>query len=253
MFDILKIRYKHGRQYIKDIKKASVIAPFRGYPEIKPDVRCGECRICVDSCPSGAISTGPFSIDMGLCVFCGDCEKGCGKNKISFTPYHDISSTSRDKLVVTENESSGDFTENSVIVRSKIRKIFGRSVRLREVSAGGCNGCEMELNACSNVNFDMGRYGIEFTASPKHADGIVITGPVSSNMADALRDTYDSVPTPRIIIAVGACAISGGIFRNSGSVNRSFFDFHKVDLFVPGCPAHPLTFIRGILRFLGTV
>ena len=109
----------------------------------------------------------------------------------------------------------------------------------------------MELNACSNANFDMGRYGIEFVASPRHADGIVVTGPVTKNMAKALEDTFFACPAPRILIVVGACAISGGIYQDSEELDRTFFDRHTPDLYIPGCPAHPLTIINGILEFLG--
>ena len=144
-----------------------------------------------------------------------------------------------------------DYHKNSIEVRTEIQKVFGKSLKLRQVSAGGCNGCEMELNACSNVNFDMGRFGIDFVASPRHADGIVITGPVTENMANALEDCYKSVPNPKIVILCGACAISGGIFQNSAKLNREFIETHKIDLYIPGCPVHPLTFINAILDFTG--
>ena len=109
----------------------------------------------------------------------------------------------------------------------------------------------MELNACSNVNFDMGRFGIEFVASPRHADGIVITGPITENMASALNDTYLATPSPKLIVLAGSCAISKGIFYDSKALNREFLDKHKPDLYVPGCPIHPLTFINGLLGLLG--
>jgi Ni,Fe-hydrogenase III small subunit len=125
--------------------------------------------------------------------------------------------------------------------------MFGRSLKLRQVSAAGCNGCELELNASGNVNFDMGRFGIEFVASPRHADGIVITGPVSKNMGKALQDTYNSISDPKIVIAFGACAISGGQFAEAPELDRSFFDTIKVDLYIPGSPPHPLTFINAVL------
>ena len=103
------------------------------------------------------------------------------------------------------------------------------------------------MNASGNVNFDMGRYGIEFVASPRHADGIVITGPISGNMAEALQICYDATPSPKIVVLTGTAAISGGIFENSPDLIRSFFNDIKPDLYVPGNPPHPLTFINGIL------
>ena len=130
--------------------------------------------------------------------------------------------------------------------------ISGGSLKLRQVSAGGDNSCELELNACSNVNFDMGRFGIEFVASPRHADGIVITGPITANMAAALQTCYDAMPEPKLIILAGVDAISGGIFAGSPALDRRFLDKNNVDLYVPGNPMHPLTFINGVLDLIGS-
>jgi len=143
------------------------------------------------------------------------------------------------------------YEKTAIQARKDIKKLFGRSLKLRSVSAGGCNGCEMELNACSNVNFDMGRFGIDVVASPRHADGIIITGPITENMVYALNDSYLAVPHPKIIIVVGSCAISGGKFAGSPAINREFLKNHKIDLYIPGCPVHPLTVINGILNFIG--
>jgi Ni,Fe-hydrogenase III small subunit len=129
--------------------------------------------------------------------------------------------------------------------------MFRRSLKLRQVSAGGDNSCEMELGAAGNVNFDMGRYGIEFVASPRHADGLVITGPLSENMARALEICYDATPAPKVIILVGTDAISGGLFAGSPALKRDFIESHHIDLYVPGNPAHPLTFINGVMDLLG--
>ena len=144
-----------------------------------------------------------------------------------------------------------EYRERAIETRKEIHRLFGRSLKLRQVSAGGCNGCETELIACGNVNFDMGRFGIDFVASPRHADGIVLTGPITKNMAPALRDAYKSIADPKIVIAVGACAISGGVFADSTELNRSFLGEIRIDLFVPGCPPHPLTFINAVLDFIG--
>lgn len=244
MLDILKIKFNQGNQYIPDLRKAEAHEKFRGLPGIDYK-NCNNCKNCEEVCPTGAISLSPLSIDLGKCVFCGDCERECPENSIKFTNEHRLASSKRENLIV-----NGKKNKSLETGMAGIKRIFGRSLKLRQVSVGGCNGCEMELAACSNPNFDMGRYGIEFTASPRHADGIVITGPVTENMAAALEDTLRAIPEPRLIIAVGACAISGGIFASSSAVKRDFFDNHKIDLFVPGCPPHPLTFINGILRLI---
>jgi Ni,Fe-hydrogenase III small subunit/Pyruvate/2-oxoacid:ferredoxin oxidoreductase delta subunit len=249
MFDMIRVIINQGFQAIKDIRKAVVHEKFRGYPVMDVS-KCSICSHCEQICPSRAITAKPLRIDLGKCVFCGDCERECPRKAIAYTNFHKISSTAREHLVVEAGKDAQDYAKEAVKAREDIKKIFGRSLKLRQVSAGGCNGCEMELGACSNVNFDMGRFGIDFTASPRHADGIVITGPVSENMAKALEDTYQSTPDPKIIIAVGSCAISGGVFADSPALDRGFFSRNPVDLYVPGCPVHPLTFINGILDFL---
>ena len=133
----------------------------------------------------------------------------------------------------------------------RIKKLFGRSLKLRVVSAGSCNGCEMELQALGNVVFDLSRFGIQFVASPRHADGILVAGAVSKNMAQALKDTYDAVPEPKIVIAVGACAIRGGPFEGSPEVLNGAASVLPVDLTIPGCPPHPLVILKGLLHLLG--
>jgi Ni,Fe-hydrogenase III small subunit len=138
-------------------------------------------------------------------------------------------------------------------LEERTRKLFGRSLRLRSVAAGSCNGCEAELVALGNVVFDMARFGIQFVASPRHADGIVVTGAVSRNMRLALERTYEAVPPPKLVIAVGACAINGGPFAGSPEVSDGVGEILPVDLWVPGCPPHPLTTLDGLLRVLGTI
>ena len=136
-------------------------------------------------------------------------------------------------------------------VRPEIGRYFGRSLQLREVCAGGDASVEMELNATGNVNFDLGRYGIGFTASPRHADGVVVSGPITVNMAEALRICCDAVADPKILVVCGSEACSGGLFAGSRAVDRTFFDTHAADLWLPGAPTHPMTFIDGILNLLG--
>ncbi len=244
MSDTLKLRIYQGQQFIKDIQNAQMREQFRGFPAISNlNAQCQE-----DICPTGAINSNPLSIDMGKCTFCGKCSKYC--SEIKFSNYYKLASTSRENLVITENMTGEEYHKTAIETKKEIQKIFGKSLKLRQVSAGGCNGCEMELNACSNVNFDMGRFGIDFVASPRHADGIVITGPITENMAYALEDCYKSTPNPKIVILCGACAISGGIFQNSTKLNREFLQKHHIDLYIPGCPVHPLTFINAILDFV---
>jgi Ni,Fe-hydrogenase III small subunit/Fe-S-cluster-containing hydrogenase component 2 len=249
MLDLIKIRIEQGKQYIPDVRKAEIGKKFRGFPVLNEDL-CRNCKTCESVCPSNAISFQPLSLDIGKCVFCGNCAQSCPANAISFSNFHKTSSTSREFLKIKTGLSKEDYLKSAIDSKREITKIFGRSLKLRNVSAGGCNGCELELNACSNVNFDMGRFGIDIVASPRHADGIIITGPVSENMAYALEETFKAIPEPRIVIAVGACAISGGAFQESPALDRRFFDKYKVDLYVPGCPSHPLTIINGILDFL---
>lgn len=187
-----------------------------------------------------------LSIDMGKCTFCGKCK--C--EAIRFSNRYKLGSTSRDRLIITEESDPDEYEKQAIVARKEIKKVFSKSLKLRQVSAGGCNGCEMELNACSNCNFDMGRFGIDFVASPRHADGLVITGSISENMAWALEDCYKSTPDPKIVILAGACAISGGVFQTSDKLNREFLEKYPVDLYIPGCPIHPLTFINAVLSFI---
>ena len=250
MFDMLKIRLRHGNQTIPDIRKTRPPERFRGFPVIGGG-ECGDCSRCGEICPTGAISTGPVRMDLGKCILCGDCREACPRSAIEFTNSPRMAASSRDRLVIGADIAPEEYEKTAIAVREEIRRLFGRSLKLRSVSAGGCNACEMELNACSNVNFDMGRFGIDIVASPRHADGLVVTGPVTKNMAAALEDTWRATSEPRILIAAGACAVSGGLFSASEEIDRAFFDRHQADLFIPGCPFHPLTFINGVLDLLG--
>ena len=246
MNDAIKIRVLQGDPIIYDVKNASLPKLFRGLPKIEDKACLSGCRACAEICPTNAIAINPVSINLGLCIFCPLCEEACPGKIIHFTNNYRTSVDSREKLIISKETKAISPEKAS----EKIRKYFGKSLKLRQISAGGCNGCELELNALSNVNFDMGRYGIEFVASPRHADGIVITGPLTQNMANAAEICYEAVPNPKIIILVGACAISGGAFQNSKEIRRKFLEENKIDLFIPGCPPHPLTFINGLLDWL---
>ncbi|MFM9908105.1 MAG: hypothetical protein ACKVOW_02080 [Chitinophagaceae bacterium] len=242
----IKILKQLGKQFIPDVTKPQVPGPFKGRPEISLEKVDEEALTLL--CPTGAIGKSPVSIDMGKCVMCGECAFAF-PNKIKFTTDYKIATNVRERLVVKEGDVNPIMLEESKI-RAEIRSLFGRSLKLREISAAGANADEQELNACGNPNFDMGRFGIEFLASPRHCDGIVITGPISENMAEATQVCYDAVPDPKIIILVGTDAISGGIFTGSGALNRSFLDQYAIDLYVPGNPPHPLTFVNGVLELI---
>jgi Ni,Fe-hydrogenase III small subunit len=130
------------------------------------------------------------------------------------------------------------------------RKLFGRSLHIREVDAGSCNGCELEISALGNPYYDMERFGLHFVASPRHADCLLVTGPVTRNMAEPLRRTYDATPDPKIVIAIGDCAINCGVFKDSYAVVGGVDHVIPVNLFVPGCPPEPVDILRGILAAL---
>lgn len=247
MLNTLKILYHQGKQYIKDPTKAKVPGIFRGRPEISTD-KVDELTL-VDTCPTNAISINPVRIDLGKCTFCAECSR-LFPGKIRFTTDYKLATNERSRLIIAEGVTSA-INLNPDLIRKEIQRLFGRSLKLRQVSAGGDNSSELELNACGNVNFDMGRYGIEFVASPRHADGIVITGPISKNMAGPLEMTYKATPSPKIIILAGTDAISGGIFEDSPAIDRKFIEQNHIDLYVPGNPVHPLTFINGIIDLLG--
>ena len=248
MISETKIVYHQGKQYIPDVTTVEVPGIFRGRPVISPGVAEGE-KIA-GLCPTGAISASPLSVDMGKCIFCGECEREY-PSAIRFTKDYKISSNIRERLIILEGIDEPVRVDPEKI-RKEIRKYFGGSLKLRQVSAGGDNSCEWELNATGNVNFDIGRFGIEFVASPRHADGIVITGPITRNMAEPLQLCYDAVPLPKIIILAGTDAISGGIFSGSEALDRSFLTKYPVDLYVPGNPVHPLAFINGVLDLIRT-
>ena len=249
MFEVFKIWKHQGKQYIPDLTKPVLPASFFGRPEISSKPCKEGCSSCKDVCPTQAIKLDPMTLDFGKCVLCNECTRICTEEKIIFTSDYKTATNERSRLIIKEGEKH-PITINEALVRKEIRSFFGRSLKLRQVSAGGDNSCEWELGATGNPNFDFGRFGIDFVASPRHADGIVITGPITENMSEALQICYDAIPAPKIIILVGVDAISGGIFENSAALNRTFLEKYTVDLFVPGNPPHPLTFINGVMEMI---
>jgi Ni,Fe-hydrogenase III small subunit len=189
---------------------------------------------------------GRVALDTGACLFSPEEASACPHGAVQFTRDHRLAASSREGLVSPTGE-----VELARALDQQARRLFGRSLRLRSVVAGSCNGCEAEMVALGNVVFDLARFGVQFVASPRHADGIVVTGAVNANMRLALEKTWEAVPEPRLVIAVGACAVSGGPFRGSPEVANGVGDLLPVDLWVPGCPPHPYTMMDGLLRLLG--
>jgi Ni,Fe-hydrogenase III small subunit/Pyruvate/2-oxoacid:ferredoxin oxidoreductase delta subunit len=248
MLSILKNRLQQGHRTVSFPGEVKLPERFRGRP-VLDGTKCKEgCRECAAACPTSAISVSPLKVDLGACTFCPACQESCQSGAIQFTRDHRLATRKRDDLTVT-----GDTLELAEALEAKVRKLFGRSLKLRQVSAGGCNACEADLNVLGINVFDLGRFGIQFVASPRHADGLVVTGPVSKNMHRALIETYEATPSPRVVIAVGACAISGGPFAGGAEQLGGIPKEIPVDLFIPGCPPHPFTLLDGFLRLLGRV
>ena len=242
-------RLRQGRRTIPFPADVSLPATFRGRPVLDPS-RCEDgCRACEERCPTDAIRLEPaLTLDLGRCLFCGECVAACPAGAIRSGSDYRMAARKREDLVVGQEPY-----RLARALDGEARRLFGRSLRLRQVSAGGSAGCELEAAALGNVVFDLGRFGIQFVASPRHADGLLITGPVTRNMRLALEKTYDAVPPPKIVIAVGAAAISGGPFAGHPEVLDGAASVVPVDLFVPGHPPHPVTILDGLLRLLGRI
>ncbi|MDA8132729.1 MAG: hydrogenase [Elusimicrobia bacterium] len=209
-----------------------------------PKVRSARLEKAAAACPYGAI--GGAGLDLGRCVFCGACAKA-DPAAVEFSRDYRLCASSRAGLEV----NSGDHARAEAL-GAELRRLFGRSFKLRQVSAGGCNACEADCNVLGTVGWDMGRFGIQFVASPRHADGLLVTGPVTKNMELALRKTWDAMPSPRVAIACGACAIGGGPYAGHQECAGLPADI-PVSLYIPGCPPHPLTILDGLLRLLGRI
>ena len=251
MFKAALERVRQGHRTIKyPAEPAALPELFRGYPRLDPAKCPPGCKACIEVCPVNAVyHANGLAVDMGTCLFCPECEQACPTGALTFPPDEKLAASEREDLVVREGEER----RLAHALGEKLLSLYGRSFKLREVSAGGCNACEADTNVLSTVGFDLGRFGIQFVASPRHADGIYVTGPVTENMRTALLKTWDAIPSPKVVIAAGACAIDGGPFHGMPEVHNGVDKFLPVDLYIPGCPPHPLTILDGLLRLLGRV
>jgi Ni,Fe-hydrogenase III small subunit/NAD-dependent dihydropyrimidine dehydrogenase PreA subunit len=248
MLKVLWTRIKQGHRTMEypSAPAPELPARFLGRPRLDPS-RCREdCSGCSSVCPTGALSGG--RLDLGKCLFCGACAAACPEKAVEFTRDHRMAVRGRGDL-----EVRGEAYRLAEALEKKARRLFGRSLKLRQVSTGGCNACEADVNVLNTIGWDLGRFGVQFVASPRHADGLLVTGPVSENMRLALLKTWEAVPAPKLVIAVGSCAIAGGPYRGHAEAHDGCAQLIPVDLFIPGCPPHPLTTLDGILRLLGRI
>jgi Ni,Fe-hydrogenase III small subunit len=245
MLNVLKNRFEQGcRTSAYPKVKIELPVRYRGRPQVQADAPAELAARAAEACPQAAIDAGRRRIDLGRCVFCGACERLSQGRFVSFTRDFELAVAAKADLL-----TDGSLPRLAGHARTHFKKLFGRSLQLRQVSAAGCNACEADLNVLATPFFDLARFGINFVASPRHADAIVVTGPVSRNMKAALLSTYEAVPAPKAVIAVGSCALSGGPFRGSPEVAEGLDSLLPVDLFIPGCPPHPLTNLHALLSF----
>jgi Ni,Fe-hydrogenase III small subunit/ferredoxin len=251
MLKILRTRLRQGTRTIAYPDAApSLPERFRGAPVLDTS-RCPDgCRACIDACPTQALSSqgAELRIDLGRCLFCTDCYEACPEGAVAFGTDHRLATRRREDLL-----TDGRTLALAEALEARSRRLFGRSLKLRQVSAGGCGGCEADVNVLGTVVFDLGRFGVQFVASPRHADGLLVTGALSRNMQLAVEKTWAAVPEPKLVIAVGACAISGGPYAGHPEVLDGAGALLPVDLWVPGCPPHPITILDGLLRLLGRI
>ena len=254
VFDTITPRIRRGCETMGYPKGPPPLLPDRHGGSLRVEAaKCPEgCRECLSVCPTEAISQPAgraIALDLGRCLFCAACVEACPHGAITQTGDFRMATRRREDLVL--GSPGHEEVRLAEALDDKLRKLFGRSLRLRQVSAGGDGAEEADLNVLGTIGWDIGRFGIQFVASPRHADGLVVTGPISKNMELALMKTWNAMPEPKIVIAVGAAAISGGPFVGGAEVKGGVETLLPVDLFIPGWPPHPLTILDGLLRLLG--
>lgn len=245
MFKVISNRLQQGHR-TSAYPKAPIqlYSRFRGLPEVNPACDPAIVRQCADLCPQDAIVAAEKKIDLGRCTFCGQCAQVADGAFVRFSQNFEMGAARREDLL-----TAGALPDLAAHAKAHFKKLFGRSLQLRQVSAGGCNACEADTNVLNTPFFDLSRFGIDFVASPRHADGIHVTGPITRNMQTALLDTYAAVPAPKVVIASGCCSISGGPFHGSSEIVGDLNTLIPVDLYIPGCPPHPLTTLHALLAF----
>ncbi len=262
MFEMLKKIAKYPRVTGNYPKEPLDKSGFVGRPEINPD-KCSLCGECERRCPSSAVvlnnTEKTAGINIDECIFCGLCEEICPEDAVKMSHEIELAVKNREELrvsplVIEERDiPSEDYEVLCGRVKDKIMKKFGRSLQIREVDAGSCNGCDYEINALNNPLNDVDRLGIHFVASPRHADMLLVTGTASRNMELALVKTYNAAPDPKLVVAVGACACSGGIFRDNYAVRNGIDCIVPVDVYIPGCPPRPPAILYGILKAIDRI